>query len=301
MAQKSSRNGKWKATARTKTPWSNINRRLALDPDRTEGFISGHICGLIRINNVWGIKDERAWDLFNDIIFLDPVTTRHFSQFQLMWPHCRSRSSPFQKWWAAFPHIWGKCLTKPVTKWTIGGGTTTVLLGIKSIGPIRRKPARERLNAPASISPGMVVMISGQRLSHQAAGSTSQATSWPLDHWIGMRWSTRMMRMRTGRIPERGVVDGAIMALTMTMTTARVRRTCRVVRKGPGKGRKQRMGRGKGRQLRTGRGKGRGRGSETIQGKVLRNKPQGEMIYLALLLCSCRREYQRQTWTQRAN
>jgi len=50
--------------------------------------------------------------------------------------------------------------------------------GIKSIAPIRRQPARGRLNPPASISPGTVAMISGQRLSNQAAGSTSQATSW---------------------------------------------------------------------------------------------------------------------------
>ena len=36
--------------------------------------------------------------------------------------------------------------------------------------------------AQASISLSTVAMISGQRLSHQAAGSTGQATSWPLDH-----------------------------------------------------------------------------------------------------------------------
>jgi len=43
-----------------------------------------------------------AWDLLYDIIFLDPVTTRHFSQFEMMWPHHRSMSSPFREWWAAF-------------------------------------------------------------------------------------------------------------------------------------------------------------------------------------------------------
>jgi hypothetical protein len=36
------------------------------------------------------------------IIVLDPVTTRHYSEFQLMWPHHRSRSSPFREWLAAF-------------------------------------------------------------------------------------------------------------------------------------------------------------------------------------------------------
>ena len=79
-----------------------IHRRLLLDRNCIKGFILEHICGLIRIYNVCGVKDERAWDLFYDIIFLDSVMTRHFSQFQLMWQHCRSRSLSFQEWWAAF-------------------------------------------------------------------------------------------------------------------------------------------------------------------------------------------------------
>jgi hypothetical protein len=82
-------------------PTSVINRRLSLDGDRMMGFISEHIRGLIRTYNVCGVKDESAWNLFYDIIFLDPVTTRHFSQFQLMWPHRRNRTSPLPEWWAA--------------------------------------------------------------------------------------------------------------------------------------------------------------------------------------------------------
>jgi len=85
-----------------------INRLLSLDQDHIKGFISELIHGLIWIYNVCGIKNEMAWDLFHDIIFLDPVTTRHFSQFQLMWPHRRSRSSPFQAWWAAFRSYMGQ-------------------------------------------------------------------------------------------------------------------------------------------------------------------------------------------------
>jgi hypothetical protein len=100
MAPKGSSKGKGKA--RTKMLTSVINRRLSLDRDRIKAFISEHIRGLIRIYNVCGVKDERAWDLFYDIIFLDPVTTRHISQFQLIWPHGRSRTSPFREWWAAF-------------------------------------------------------------------------------------------------------------------------------------------------------------------------------------------------------
>ena len=95
------------------------------------------------------------------------------------------------------------------------------------------------------------------------------------------------MMMRTRRIPERRAVEGAVLAMAMTMTMARVRRTRREVRKGPGKGREQR----------TGRGKGRGRGR--VKGKVLLNKPQGEMICLVPL--GCRRKRKRQTWTRSAN
>jgi len=84
-------------------------------------------------------------------------------------------------------HIWGKCFTKPATKWTIWDGTTPVPFGMTSITPIRRQPAQGRFNAQASISLCMVAMISGQRLSRQAAGITSQRTSWPRDHWIRMR------------------------------------------------------------------------------------------------------------------
>jgi len=112
MATKGSCKGKGKATARGRMPTSVMNRRLSLDRDRTKGFISERICGLIRIYNVCGVKDERAWDLFYDIIFLDPVTTRHFSQFQLMWPHRRSRSSPFRQWWAAFSPYMGQMFDK---------------------------------------------------------------------------------------------------------------------------------------------------------------------------------------------
>jgi hypothetical protein len=89
---------KAKGKARAKMPASVINRRLSLDRDRIMGFISENIHGLIWIYNVCSLKDERAWDLFYDIIFLDRVTTRHFSQFQLMWPHLRSKSSPVREW-----------------------------------------------------------------------------------------------------------------------------------------------------------------------------------------------------------
>jgi hypothetical protein len=72
--------------------------------------------------------------------------------------------------------------------------------------------------------------------------------------------------------------------MATTMMSARVRRSRRAVGKGPGKGREQRMGRGKGRRLRTESGKGQGRGRDTVKGKVLLYKPQGEMILLGVVL-----------------
>ena len=91
--------------------------------------------------------------------------------------------------------------------------TTSVPSGIKVIVQFCTQLAHGRFNAPESSSPRMVEMISGQRSSRQAAGSTSQATSWPLDHWIGMRYSARMMMMRTGRILEHQAVGGALLAM----------------------------------------------------------------------------------------
>jgi len=53
--------------------------------------------------------------------------------------------------------------------------------------------------------------------------------------------------MRTGRIPVRRAVGGAILAMAMTIIIARVRRTRRAVGKGPRKGSEQRTRRGMGR------------------------------------------------------
>jgi len=110
MAPKGSSKGKGKA--RAKMPTLDINRGWSLHRDRIKGFISERICRLLRKYNLCSVKDETAWDLFYDIIFLDPVTTRHFSQFQLMWPHRRCRSSPFREWWAAYRSDMGQMFDK---------------------------------------------------------------------------------------------------------------------------------------------------------------------------------------------
>jgi hypothetical protein len=45
---------------RAKMPTSVINRRLSLDQDSIQGFISEHLFGHIGIYNVCGVNDERA-------------------------------------------------------------------------------------------------------------------------------------------------------------------------------------------------------------------------------------------------
>jgi len=182
MAPNDSCKGKEKATARATMPTSVINRRLSLDGDCMKGFISDHIRGLIWIFNVSGVKDGWAGDLFNGIIILDPVRTCHYSRFQLLWHTAGAGVRFFGSGGQPSAHTWGKYFTKPVTKWTVGGGTNAVPSEIKSIAPIQRQPALGRLKAPVSVSLGMVAMISRQWLSHQAGGSTCQATSWLLDH-----------------------------------------------------------------------------------------------------------------------
>jgi hypothetical protein len=94
-------------------PTSVINQRLSFDRVRIQGFLSQHTHGLIRIYNLYGIKDEKAMDLLYHISFLDPVTTHHVPQFKLTWPHCMSRSSPFREWWAAFHSYIRQMFDKP--------------------------------------------------------------------------------------------------------------------------------------------------------------------------------------------
>jgi len=67
-----------------------------------------------------------------------------------------------------------------MTKWTIGGGTNPMSLGIEASALIHWQPTWRNLHTLASVSLGMVAMISGQWLSRKAASSTYQGTSWLL-------------------------------------------------------------------------------------------------------------------------
>jgi len=87
------------------------------------GFISESIRGLIQVYKVCGIQDVRAWDLLYDISCLDPVMTHRLSQFQLMWPHRRCRSSSVREWWAAFRSYMGQMFDEThdqMTNWWWG-------------------------------------------------------------------------------------------------------------------------------------------------------------------------------------
>jgi len=112
MAPKESRKKKGKSIDRAKMPTSVKNWRFALDSDHTNKFISEYICGLIRIYNVCGINGERSRDLFADIRFLNPVTTRHVSSFHLIQLHSWCRCSPCRDWWEAFRSDMGKLFDK---------------------------------------------------------------------------------------------------------------------------------------------------------------------------------------------
>jgi len=110
MATKGSRKEKGKAKA--KMPTSVMNRHLSLHRDRIQWFISERVCGRILIYHVCGVKDQRVWNLFDDMILLGPVTTCHFSQFPLMWPLRRCRCSHFREWLAAFNSYMGQMFGK---------------------------------------------------------------------------------------------------------------------------------------------------------------------------------------------
>jgi hypothetical protein len=112
MAPKGSPKQKKKATARATMSTLGKNQRLLLDWNHIQRSIPEHIHGVIWIYIVPHIKAEMAWDLFNDIIFLDPVTTCHFLQFHQIWPHRSCSWSPFRKWLVALCLFMGQMFNK---------------------------------------------------------------------------------------------------------------------------------------------------------------------------------------------
>jgi hypothetical protein len=134
------------------------------------------------IYNVCSIGDERAWDLFYDIIILDPVTTCHFSQLQLMWPYRRSRSSPFRDKWGAFSLYMWQIFDKSRDKmnnrrWDNprAFGDEVDLFNPQSTSLVRVRRTSERFSWYVSSD-------LRSEMSSQVVSSTNQATVWLLNH-----------------------------------------------------------------------------------------------------------------------
>jgi len=272
MPPKGSPNEKGNATGRAKIPTSVINPPHWLDRDCIKAFISDDIRGLIRKYNVCGVKDERAWDLFNDIIFLDAITTCHFSQFQLMWPHGRSRSSPFREWWAAFRSYMGQMLDKTCDQMNNGrldnprafgdqvdgsNPQTTWLGKVKHTGEHCSWDGNDGFRAKIE-PPNCLQYKIGNYLAVRPLNWDKIIDKDDNDeNWADPRVPSGA-RSRTGDVNDNDDCEGGEDTQ-------------------PGE-----KGTGKGKGTKDGKGKGRGRGRETVKGEVLLN-------------CM------RQTRTQRAN
>jgi hypothetical protein len=108
ITPKGSSKGMGKAAGWATMPTSVTYRWLLLDRDFVPGFISENLSRHIWLGKICCFITERVWDLFHDIIFLNPVMARHISQFQLMWPHRSSWSSHFRQCWAALCSYMGQ-------------------------------------------------------------------------------------------------------------------------------------------------------------------------------------------------
>jgi hypothetical protein len=75
-------------------------------------FMAEHIRGLIWMYAIHGVKDDGAIDLMYDILFMDPVTTRHFRQFQGMWKQRASTQPRHIEWWSGFRAFLRDCFDK---------------------------------------------------------------------------------------------------------------------------------------------------------------------------------------------
>ena len=187
MDPMSNHKGNGKATAGAEMPTSVINRPLRwigaiyMESSRNTSVDSY----AYTMSAASRMRGHGTCLMINSLLIQSQLSTFHNSTS--FGRTGRSGVSIFGSGGQTSTHISGKRLTKPMTKWTIGGGTIPVPSGIKSIVPIRWQAALGRLHAPTGVSLSTVVLIAGQWLTDQAANSTSQATSWPLDHWIGMR------------------------------------------------------------------------------------------------------------------
>jgi len=305
MAPKARCKGEGIATARAKLQISVINRHLPLDRDRMKGFISEHFCGLTRICNVCCIQDDRAWDLFCDIVPLDPVTTRPCLHFQLMWPHRRSRSSPFREWLAAIRSYLGQMCHKTPDQMNHWRWDNPLAFGdgVEHSNPQRTSAWKvirtcKRFSRYGCDNPRATIELASRRPYKPGDFLVIRPLNWDEvmdeeddDENCGDPGARIGDRCRPGNGNDHDDGGGE----EDTQGSEKDTGTGRATKDGQGKGKATEDGEGKA------LGKGKGKEKRNGKGKGIVKQTPGEMISLMPLLCSCRRKCMRHTHTQREN
>jgi hypothetical protein len=91
------------------TPTERMKVALELE-GFAKSIMAEQLRAVICMYGIGGIKDGPIDQLFYEILFLDPLTTRHFGRFQPMWEHRNSTQPPFLKWWTQFRAFVRDCL-----------------------------------------------------------------------------------------------------------------------------------------------------------------------------------------------
>jgi hypothetical protein len=93
------------------TPTERMKAALELD-GFGKSIMAEQLRAMIRMYGIGGIKDGAIDQLFYEILFLDPLTPRHFGRFQPMWEHRNNTQPPFLEWWTQFQAFVRDCLDK---------------------------------------------------------------------------------------------------------------------------------------------------------------------------------------------
>jgi len=249
--------------------------------------------------------DERAWDLWYDIFFLDEVVTHNISQFQLLRPHRRCRCLPCQQWWALFHSYMGRMLDKTLERminWQ-WDNPRALRYGVEQFNPETPSSGKvKHYHEDFSWYGSDVLRATIEPPSCSHYKPTECVAIRPLngdgmineddddENWVDPGGPSSG-RSRVSDDNDNDDTEGE--------------EETHGGEKGTGKGKRTKDGKGKGKGKGKGTGKeteeGRGGGREMVMGKVLLNKPQWEMISLVLWLCSWRRKCMRKTRIQRAN
>jgi len=284
-------------------PTSVINQRFSMDRDHLQQFVLELIRCVILIYNFCGVKVQRAWDLFYDIIFLDLVTTRHISQFQLMWPHRRSKTSPLLEWWAAFHTYMGEMCVKPSNQrnnsrlenpWAFGDQVKLSNQQTTSSGKVKRTSERFPWHGCVDLR-----------------GKIDLPSCWQYktDDFLAIRPLNWDEKIDKDNDEENWADPGARSGGSSRPADGndnddgQGERTMQGGEKGTREGKGTKDGKGKGKVTADGqgKGKGKGKGKGNGKGKGIVKQTLREMITPVPLLCSCRRKFMRQTLTRRAN